>query len=189
MKTYSRVPEEIDRMISAIKREYYSPQLDAVSVDAVFVYDADDSTKHSLSSGGYTCAATIRATAIDERVLGVADAVITIERSTWLTRTAEQRLALLDHELHHLHACWDEEKSLPVLDSVSRPKLKMRKHDHQFGWFDEVASRHGRNSIEVMQATALVEATGQLYWDFEAPRRGVAKLESVKRAPAEAGAA
>ena len=41
----------------------------------------------------------------------------------------------------------------------------VRKHDHQFGWFDCVARRHGAHSIEVQQAqqlTAMAELR-QLY--------------------------
>jgi hypothetical protein len=61
---------------------------------------------------------------------------------------------------------------VPVFDAVGRPKLLMRKHDHQFGWFDEVAQRHGEASPEVRQARVLMESSGQLYFDFE-PRSPV----------------
>jgi len=64
----------------------------------------------------------------------------------------------------------------------------MRKHDHQFGWFDAVAQRHGEASPEVRQARVLMESSGQLYFDFE-PRQGAmadGTQYSVKHIPAKA---
>jgi hypothetical protein len=69
-----------------------------------------------------------------------------------------------------------EGKETPAFDALDRPKLAMRKHDHQFGWFDEVAQRHGEASPEVRQARVLMEKSGQLYFDFE-PRSTTPKRE------------
>ena len=50
-------------------------------------------------------------------------------------------------------------------DDIDRPLLRIRKHDHQFGWFDAVARRHGKHSIEVQQAHQLtaMDELRQLY--------------------------
>lgn len=39
MKTYSQVSEDVERMIQSVRDEYYSPDLDGVTVSALFVYD------------------------------------------------------------------------------------------------------------------------------------------------------
>ena len=53
-----------------------------------------------------------------------------------------------------------------VLDECARPKLKLKKHDRQFGWFDKIAERHGHASGEVRQALKLFTEARQLYFDF-----------------------
>lgn len=54
------------------------------------------------------------------------------------------------------------------MDAQGRPALKMRMHDREFGWFDEIARRHREHSIEIRQSTRLVEDVGQLYFGFAA---------------------
>ena len=73
---------------------------------------------------------------------------------------------MIDHELTHLA------KKGTIFDPLDRPKLSMRLHDHQFGWFDQIAKRHGRASIEVKQVRAFFESSGQMYFDFEGGGKG-----------------
>jgi hypothetical protein len=49
---------------------------------------------------------------------------------------------------------------------LDRPKLTLRRHDFQAGWFHEIAQRHGEASPEVRSAKQLMAGTGQLYFDF-----------------------
>lgn len=167
MKSYSLASEDVERIIAAVREEYYSPDLDGVTVGALFVFDLE-ATEPVLTHGGYPAQAVCRITPVWDRALGVADAVIVIDRSNWLMLGAPQRHALIDHELHHLERVLDEDTDLPKSDAVDRPKLRIRRHDHQLGWFDVVAERHGEASIEVRQARQLIAATGQLYLDFGA---------------------
>lgn len=55
-------------------------------------------------------------------------------------------------------------QSKPILDDAGRPKLRLRHHDRSFGWFDEVAKRHGDESHEVRQAKQFADEAGQLYF-------------------------
>lgn len=167
MKTYSPASEDVERTIERVRLEYHSPDLDGVTIAALFVYDMEAS-EPVLKHGGYPAQAMVRITPVKDRALGMADAVIVIDRSNWLTLTMAQRDALIDHEITHLERAVDKDTELPVCDAVDRPKLKMRPHDRHYGWFDAVAERHGKASAEVRQAVALIESTGQLYWDFEA---------------------
>lgn len=57
-------------------------------------------------------------------------------------------------------------------DDLGRPVLKIRLHDQQHGWFDEIARRHGDASIEVQQAKAFADSSGQTYFGWAAPPAG-----------------
>lgn len=163
MKTYSKAPDataHIEHM-----REEYHQDLDGVTIAALFAFDAESSDS-VLKHQGYAAQALIRITPLRDRAQGIADACIVIDRSTWLTLSSPQRDALIDHELTHLARKVDKETSELLFDALDRPKLVMRQHDHQFGWFDEIAQRHGDASPEVRQAKVLMESSGQLYFDF-----------------------
>ena len=70
---------------------------------------------------------------------------------------------MLDHELHHMEVKLDEE-GVVIRDDLKRPKLKLRKHDVEVGWFALVAGRHGSNSLEIEQAKRVMDSYGQLFW-------------------------
>jgi hypothetical protein len=168
MKIYSIAPDVTD-CIDKIQAAHHV-ELKGVTVAALFVFD-DESSLPVLKQQGYPAGAVVRITPLKDRALGMADATIVVDRCRWLALSPRQRDALIDHELTHLEVKTDEEQGakdpVPVFDASGRPKLVMRRHDHQFGWFDEVAQRHGEASPEVRQARVLMESSGQLYFDFE----------------------
>ena len=45
-----------------------------------------------------------------------------------------------------------------------RPKIRLRPHDYDLGWFSIIAARHGKHSVECRQAREIVERAGQLYF-------------------------
>ncbi|HJY39306.1 MAG TPA: putative metallopeptidase [Steroidobacteraceae bacterium] len=166
MKRFTAASTDLADCIEHALHEYHS-ELKDVTVGALFVFD-EDSEAPPLMHGGYPAAAVVRITPIRDRALGVPDAVIVVDRDGWVDLTGAQRVALIDHELTHLSRVLDEKTQRPKRDAIGRPKLRIRKHDHQLGWFDEIAQRHGENSPEIRQARALVEQTQQLYFDFSA---------------------
>lgn len=170
MKTYSGASHDLWEAIDRMQKAYH-PDLAKVSVGALFVFD-DEGGDQVLKHNGYWAAAVVSITPIKQRALGIADAIIVIDRSCWTSMSQARRDALIDHELTHLeHVHRDAtatEPAGPMYDAVNRPKLAMRRHDHQLGWFDEVATRHGEHSTEVIQARQLVSTTQQLYFNFAA---------------------
>jgi hypothetical protein len=166
MKTYSEAPDA-NSCIVRVQQDYHE-ELDSVTVSALFVFDTEAS-EPVLKHQGYPAQAVIRITPVRDRALGLADAIVVIDRSNWLTLSQRQRDALIDHELTHLTRKLDAETGHPVFDVLDRPKLTMRRHDRQFGWFDEIAQRHGDASPEVRQARRLMESSGQLYFNFGPP--------------------
>jgi hypothetical protein len=168
MKTYSLAPD-VEPVIANVIYEHHG-ELIGVNVGALFVFD-EESGEPVLTHQGYPAQAMIRITPVRERTLGMADAVIIADRATWVSLSQPQRNALVDHELTHLARVLDSESGQPKFDALGRPKLRIRPHDHQIGYFDEVAQRHGDASPEVRHAKQLIQATGQLYFDFSpAPR-------------------
>lgn len=180
MKAYSVASSDLDDCIERMQSEHHI-DLDGVTVAALFVFDDEASSETVLTHQGYPAAAVVRLTPVRDRALGVADAVIVVDRAYWLTLTVEQKDALIDHELTHLNRAVDADTGLPKCDAVNRPKLAMRMHDHQLGWFDEVAHRHGEASAEARQAKRLLEQTQQLYFDFGKARGGNGRKAAEQR--------
>lgn len=182
MKTYSAAPDAAS-CIEKIRAAHHA-DLEGITVSALFVFD-DESGDGVLKHQGYDAGAVVRITPLRDRAAGMADAQIVIDRSNWLTLSQPQRDALIDHELTHLTRAVDKETGEPLCDAIDRPKLKMRKHDHQFGWFDQVAERHGEASPEVIQARALMDSSRQLYFDFVPTGNGAGHpVVSAKRGKA-----
>lgn len=163
MKSYSKAPD-CEHTVENMVAEHHE-ELEGVTVSCLFVFDLEG-TEAVLKHQGYPASAVIRITPTRDRALGMADANIVVDRATWMTLSARQRNALIDHELTHLERDVDEETEAFQFDSLDRPRLSMRRHDHQFGWFDSIAERHGDASPEVRQAKVLMESSGQLYFDF-----------------------
>jgi hypothetical protein len=166
MKSYSLAPDA-DTVIINIQTEYHL-DLDGVTVTALFVFDLE-ATEPILKHQGYPAAAVVRITPVRDRALGIADATIVIDRSTWLTLSQRQRDALVDHELTHLNRVLDEDTQLPLCDAVDRPKLAMRRHDLQIGIFTEILERHGEASYEAKMAKAMLDVARQMELNFGKP--------------------
>ena len=170
-KRYSPASQDVTHKIAELREEHYSNEaFELVTVGALFVFN--EAGEPVLTHRGYPAAALARIVSSRDRAVGMTDAQIVVDRVVWQGLTTKQQIALLDHELHHLEVVLDKDGSVRF-DAQDRPKLKIRKHDWEFGWFDEIANRHGADSIERLNARRLVEATGQLYFDF-GPQRAAA---------------
>lgn len=158
--------ERVDRMI-----ERYHPDLKAVGLMIEVLMARNDET-NAIKSGGYPALACIKINDIKARVAGRKDAVMMIDGDAYDDMSPEQRDALIDHEITHLLPVRDEGGIAWEFDDHHRPKLRIRHHDRQYGWFDDCARRHGENSIEAMQARRFytTEEGGQLYLKGMAPK-------------------
>lgn len=189
MKTYSHASDDVTGHITRMQAQFH-PEIEDVTVTALFVFD-EESGEQVLKHQGYPAGATVQISTLKQRALGIADAVIVIDRAYWLSLTAPQRDALIDHELEHLDRViskeTEQEEAAPQFDSLGRPKLTMRRHDHQLGWFDDVARRHGHASPEMRQAKQLIDQTQQLYFEF-APMPPERRQEAKKRGGSRVGA-
>jgi hypothetical protein len=116
---------------------------------------------------GVAARACAKINSYKDRARGLADAEIHLDAFWWDTADPNQRAALIDHELTHFRVMWEDgQKENARLDDHDRPKLKMRAHDYEFGWFNEVAARWKEDSTEVEQAKTMMDQDGQTYWPF-----------------------
>lgn len=146
--TYEKATEAQPYLDSMLNKYHRNLKEEGVTFDLVFAYAEKDENGDpkgpAVKHGGYAAAATVRIIGLKDRAKGMADAEILIDGDNWDDLNKSRREALIDHELEHLTLVGKR-------DDLSRPRLKMRMHDHQFGWFDIVAKRHGENSYEVTQ--------------------------------------
>src|SRR5581483_4448710 len=168
---YSRATKDVEEQGKAILDKYHpefagvAPRIDYVFANATVQEDGTP-TGPALTHNGYPAAALARIIPIKDRVMGRGDCEIVIDADQWPLLTEEEQNALLDHELEHFVVCRDK-YGQPILDDANRPKLKLKKHDFQVGWFHNVARRHGIASAEVRQFQQLVfDDDGQWYLPF-----------------------
>lgn len=170
---YSKAPAAVLKRVTALRKKYHQ-ELDKARVRLdILMVDTDAEDGSPLKHQGYPADGIARIICQRDRGAGRGDGEIQIDARRWKAMTAAEQDALLDHELQHFQVC--KKDGLVVNDGNGRPKLKMRKHDVQVGWFDIVAKRHGNASAEVQQATALIERAGEVYlpgFDFLAKSEG-----------------
>ena len=161
MTCYQMAPQETCLIMDEVFEHYHGELSDAgVKVDVLMAFaptDANgDANGPALRDKGHGCAAKTRVIPLRDRVAGRGDAEITLDGDEYDVWNGQQLRAILDHELTHLELSVAEDGSVKR-DDAERPKLRLREHDHQYGWFDSVARRHGEASVEVRQATRIVD--------------------------------
>jgi len=169
MTTYARAQDSTCEILADVMDEFHPHLRDAgLVIDLLLAHAATDvngdTNGPALRLHGYACYATIRIIGLKDRVAGRGDAELLLDGDRCDTWSDEQLRAIFDHELTHLELQVSDQGNVKR-DDIERPLLRVRKHDHQFGWFDCVARRHGQHSIEVQQAqqlTAMAELR-QLY--------------------------
>lgn len=115
-----------------------------------------DEREPILKAHGYPAIATVKITSLKDRAKGVADVEIIVDEEKMARMTAAERAAVFDHELTHCELQINE-RGAPKRDDLGRPKLKIRPHDVQVGWFTEVVERHGRNAAEVLGLESMLQ--------------------------------
>lgn len=181
MSTYKKADAEVRKLATEILNQFEShkPLIDAkVNIDYVFAYGERDDDGiligDALTKNGSRALGITRKMSLKDRAMGRGDAEISLD-GDWWTETAgeEMQRALLDHELHHV--ALKTTKGQFNYDALGRPVLRLRKHDVEIGWFSLIASRHGKHSLEQMQAKVIMDAMGQFFWPQIAPQTSVTK--------------
>jgi hypothetical protein len=184
--TFERDKGRLQLIVDALLEKYHGELLAAgVRFDLLLAYSKKDQNGEpigpALKANGYAAAATVRILSLKDRAKGLGDAEIVADGDRIDEWSEENLEAILDHEIEHLELSLDGQGSLKR-DDLGRPRLRMRLHDRQFGWFDSIARRHGANSLEVTQASrfVVVGELRQLYLP------GLAEIESERDEPRRA---
>jgi hypothetical protein len=182
MPTYRKDTGEMFEVLKSVQSrfpEYYQSFADSkLKIDLMFAYPNYDEngepTGNDITANGYAALGKCRIVPQRDRAKGNGDAEITVDKTWWDSATEAEREALLDHEMNHIKVIKGK------TDDLHRPKLKMRKHDVQVGWFEVIASRHGAHSQERQQAAQIMQDGMQFYWPEIAGTMGgrFSKLES-----------
>lgn len=184
MPRFERAPVDADIIVGRMMERYHPQLRDAgVTVECLFAFaltdDNGDKVGAAVKLHGYTCKAVVRVLSLKDRTVGRGDVEVLIDGDNWPTWSDEEKDALLDHELEHVELRTDKDGVI-IRDDLDRPKLRLRKHDHQFGWFDSIARRHGRASSEVQQALAFHDQYSQLWLPYlDSPDQTPVATEAV----------
>lgn len=150
-KTYEKAPATCRRLVDTLLHQYHGALAAfGLKVDCLLVKAPVDADGHPTgpalqSKSGYPAAASISIVKLKDRVKGHGDCEMLIDGDRYTKWDEAQLRALIDHELTHLEFTGN-------VDDIGRPKLRLRPHDVEYGWFDAVARRHGDHSFEVQQA-------------------------------------
>jgi hypothetical protein len=171
MPTYERCPLAIHEQADAVLHKHATHEdtlLAGVKIDFIFAKaDRDEESGEllgpAITKNGVGALGLCRIINLRDRTMGRGDVEIMLDMDWWEKADWEEQNALLDHELHHIQLKGGKNP----LDDLGRPKIKLRKHDHEFGWFAIVAARNGAASLERQQAKAMLDEFGQYYWDLD----------------------
>ncbi len=164
-KAYEPAPPTVKARANAlIERHAALHDLWKCELKIDYLYATND-TGDAVSHRGYPALAVVRIVNLKDRTKGMGDAEITIDAAKYMKMTERQQDALLHHELHHLIIVSDEEGHVK-LDDQGRPKLKMRKHDYDFGLFTDIAEIYGMDSPEVTNMKIMWDNAHQALFPF-----------------------
>lgn len=135
--------DPIHAMLQEVLEEYHPELVDAGVTIGLYWATSEDDESPALKHHGYPAAAVVKIKSdARDRLEGLPDATITIDKDRWDAKDDAWRRSLLDHELFHLQVQRDKDDHVK-LDDAGRPKLKMRSHDFEVGVFDAIVARHG----------------------------------------------
>jgi hypothetical protein len=168
--TFEKASREVKDMLKELldSWEVHAPLVNAgVTFDVLMAFaEVDEKTGKkvgpALMHQGYPAHGIAKITNLEGRAKGLADASILLDGDAWGDMSVLQQKALLDHELYHFAV--NIKHGAVQTDSHRRPKMWMRKHDFQAGWFSAVAQRYGPASGECEQAKQVWDEYGQAFW-------------------------
>ena len=167
MPTFKPADKSIADLLKRVINTFpdHAPLVD-VKIDLVLAYpdtnDNGDPVNDALTLRGMKALGITRKLNLKDRAMGRGDAEITLDGPYVEGSPEPEVVALMDHELAHIQV--REKNGEKLTADLGRPELKLRKHDHEFGWFERVAQRHGAHSQERIQAARMMDSSGQAYW-------------------------
>jgi hypothetical protein len=157
MSWYSKATEEVDLTVMKVMEQNHHELYDAGVTVTTLIARSEDGP--AIKVRGCEAAGCIRITKLTERTLGMGDALMILDGERLDSWTSKRLQAVIDHELRHLVLSKSKKTGAIQRDDLDRPRLKIRMHDFEFGWFARTAELYGEDSYEVSQAREIVTAT------------------------------
>jgi len=184
--TYSNATQEIAPIAEPLIAKFHQDLVDAnVTIDFIFATagineDTGEQTGPAIVHNGYRALGLTKIMSLKDRTMGRADAEILLDGDVWVGMSADQCNALLDHELEHIEVKRDKVGAI-VTDDLNRPKLTLKKHDFQAGWFHSIAERWQVSSQEIMQLMGLMRES-DIYSQYTKPGLHSSIFEAAAKA-------
>lgn len=164
-KVYEECGQDVLDIADELIRRYYQDiQESGLTIRYLFASD-HLAIGGCLKKNGYPVPAIVKANSYKQRVEGMTDCTITIDKEWWEQHDRKQCAALIDHELYHILLARDDDGKYET-DDCDRPKVTLRKHDVQIGGFRVIADRHKSRSVEFQAVDAAWKAWVQPNLDF-----------------------
>ena len=157
MSWFSIANEEINLTIQKVMKENHGDlHAEGVTITAMIARSEEGP---AIKVRGCEAAGCIRITKLMERTLGLGDAVMILDGERLDAWSSKRLQAVIDHELRHLVLAKNKKTGQIQRDDEGRPKLRIRPHDFEFGWFARTGELYGEESYEVSQAREIVAAS------------------------------
>lgn len=186
-KSYDRAPTEVAERAYKLIGKYHPDVNEAdLTIDFIFVRNPDGA---AVTHGGYRALALCKVISLKDRAMDRGDVEIQIDAEVYEKMSSAEKDALLDHELYHIEVQREDPegdgdqgdaRGSIKTDDLDRPKVRLKKHDYQFGWFTAIAERHGPASPEVVQAKILWDEAGQAFFPMLVDSSTGKKLKAPK---------
>lgn len=162
---YEKCGDDVHELARKVIEKWHPDLWEAGATVGCLFASCDDGPAVKLH--GYPCIAKVRIVPYKERVKGSEDIEVIIDQEWWVKHHADERMAIMDHELTHPEPKRDKKSGKIKQDDLGRPKLGMRLHDWEVTGFTEVAMRHKAASAEVQQGLKFINGPdGQMIMGF-----------------------
>lgn len=153
-KSYRKSDHTMRALMDNVMEQFHPHLINQnIIVDLIDAYDSMGGP--AVMHHGLPAAAVIRSVPLKDRTMGRGDVEITFDGHVVRNMTRDQQMALIDHELYHLEIKRNKDGQ-PKLDDLGRTEYKLIPHDREFGWFDAIARRWGKHSMEAQQALSMI---------------------------------
>lgn len=153
-KMYRKSGGDMSDLVQEVMKVYYTDLLEQnIKIDLIDAYDSTGGP--AVTVHGLPAAAAIRVLSLKDRIMDRGDVEITFDGYVVDGFTRNEKMALIDHELYHIETKRNKDGQIKY-DDIGRVEYKLKPHDREFGWFDAIARRWGKDSQEYQQANKMV---------------------------------
>lgn len=151
-KIYIQATDAEKALLQSVMVSYHPALLEG-NVKVAFTmarkFDSIEQPMHCVKFAGANAAAVMRKVPPRRRVYDPHDVEIEVDGMTWDELTEQKRIALLDHELHHVTLVVGDDNAVQTDDS-GRPKVRLIPDDFILTGFYSIARRHHNYSLEYL---------------------------------------